>query len=164
MHFWPQIQAFLFLYKILQLDQFDQLDQFVRPNLTSNITILFSKSSPKIPKPGIFGLKFRHFCFSAKFRNQRNSKVLILNMTQPFKVLAQKYPNKAFLVKNTHTRHIGFKFRHFLFSAKFMELDKFEGADIKSKTLLFSNFSQKYTQIRHFWFQIQAFLCFHKIL
>ena len=35
-----------------------------------------------------------------------------------------------------------------------MELDKFEGADIKNKTLLFSNFSQKNTQIMHFWSQI----------
>ena len=60
------------------------------------MTILFSNSSPKIPKPGIFGPKFSHFCYFTKFYYYNNSKVLISNM----KILFQKYPNKAFLVPN----------------------------------------------------------------
>ena len=76
--------------------------------LISNMTILFSNSSPKIPKSGIFGPKFMYFCFFVKFRNLTNLRVLILNMTIAFlKILpkntqmrhfCQKYPNKAFLI------------------------------------------------------------------
>ena len=42
--------------------------------------ILFSGSSPKIPKSGIFGSKFRYF-FSVKLFNHTKSRVLISNMT-----------------------------------------------------------------------------------
>ena len=41
--------------------------------------------------------------------------------------VAQKYPNKAFLVSN---------FRHF-FSHKILESDKFEGADFKYDIIVF---------------------------
>ena len=42
-------------------------------------------------------------------------------------------------------------------------LDKFEGADLKYDNSLLK-FQPKNNQIRHFWFQIQAFLFFRKIL
>ena len=47
----------------------------------SNIAILFSNSSPKLPKSGIFGPKFRNFHYFTKFCNYTNPKVLISNMT-----------------------------------------------------------------------------------
>ena len=44
-----------------------------------------SNSSPKIPKSGIFGPKFRYFCFSfVKFCKSTNFRVLISNMTIVF--------------------------------------------------------------------------------
>ena len=58
-HFWSQIQAFLYFCEILQSDKFEGAD-FKYDN------IVF-KFQPKIPKSGIFGPKFRHFCFSVKF-------------------------------------------------------------------------------------------------
>ena len=53
-----------------------------------------------------------------QFKNSllTNSRVLVSNMTIVFKVLAQKYPSKAFLVPN-----LGI----------FIHLDKFEGVDFK---------------------------------
>ena len=41
-----------------------------------------------------------------------------------FKILSQKYPNKAFLVKNT-------QIWAFLFLQKILQLGKFEGIDFK---------------------------------
>ena len=46
------------------------------------MTIFFSNSSPKIPKEGIFGLKFKHFYFFMKFCNF--ARVLISNVTIVF--------------------------------------------------------------------------------
>ena len=92
-HFWDQIQAFLFLFlqnlTIRQIREcwfqiwqylFQSLAQkypnkaLFWPNyafplkvLISDMTILFPGSSPKIPKSGILGSKFRHFCFLMKF-------------------------------------------------------------------------------------------------
>ena len=68
--------------------------------LTSNMTIVFESSCPKIPKQGIFSPKIRHFGFFAKFCSQINSTVLISNIHQDFEILAQKYPNEVFLVPN----------------------------------------------------------------
>ena len=47
------------------------------------------------------------------------------------KILAQKYPNKAFLVKNTQKWHFWSQIYPFLFLHKILELDKFEAADFK---------------------------------
>ena len=63
-------------------------------------------------------------------------------MTTVFKILAQNYANKAFLVTNVGI----FVFR------KILQLDKFEGADFKYDNTFFK-FQSKNTQIRHFWFQ-----------
>ena len=122
-HFWSQIQVFLFFRKILQLDKFEGAD--------------------------------------FKYDNSI------------FKILAQKYPNKAFLVKNTQIRHFWSQIQVFLFFRKISQLDKFEGADFKYDNSIFKILAQKYpnkaflvknSQIRHFCFQIQAFFFFRKIL
>ena len=82
-----------------------------------------------MPKCSIFGAKFRHNCFFAKFcRIDRNLRVLISNMTTSFlKILAQKYWNKAFLVPNLS----------FFFVCKILQLDKFEGVDFKYDNIFF---------------------------
>ena len=104
-------------------------------------------------------MKLRHFLsqiqssfFSAKFCYQTKLRVLISIMTQLFKILAEKYPNKAFWCQ----------IQTFLFFRTILQLDKFEGADFKYDIIVF-NFQAKYTQIRHFWSQIQESLFFHQI-
>ena len=53
-----------------------------------------------------------------------------------FKILAKKYPNKAFL-----------------FFPEILQLDKFEVADFKYDSIVFK-YQSKNTEIRHFWSQI----------
>ena len=57
-----------------------------------------------------------------------------------FKILAQKCPNKTFLVPH---------WVNFSFSQIFAKLDKFDGADFKYENS-FLKFYYKNTQIRHF--------------
>ena len=102
------------------------------------MTTQFSNSSPKLPKSGVFGPKFKHFCFFVKFCKQTNLRMLISNLTI---VLCQKYPNKAFLVPDI---------RHFCFFTKFCNYTN-------TKVLILNmnlKFQPKNTQIRHFWSQI----------
>ena len=122
--------------------------------LISNTTILFSNSSPKIPKSGIFGPKFTKFCFSATFCNQANSRVLISNVTILFLNSTSKRHNSGIFVP---------QFGYFYFFGKILQIDKFEGADFKYDNRFFKILAQKYpikafwvknTQIRHFWSQI----------
>ena len=58
-----------------------------------------------------------------------------------FKVLAQKFPNKPFLAKNTKIRHFCSQIYTFLFYHKISQLDKFKGADFQydKKNFLNSN-------------------------
>ena len=93
-----------------------------------------------------------------------NLRLLISNMTIVF---------LKSLPKNTQIRHFWSQIQVFLFFRKILQLDKFEGADFKYDNSIFKILAQKYpnkaflvknSQIRHFWFQIQAFLFFRKIL
>ena len=62
---------------------------------------VFSNSSPKIPKSGISGPKFKDFQFCNKLCNKTNSNTLISNMTNFFfQIPVEKYPNKVFLIPN----------------------------------------------------------------
>ena len=63
-------------------------------------------------------------------------------MTMAFKILAQKYPIKAFF---------GPKFPFFFF-CEILQVDKFEGVDFEYNNS-FLKFYPKNTQIRHFWSQ-----------
>ena len=124
------------------------------------MTTLFSISSQKIHKSDIFGPKFRHFCFfreileidkfeGADFKSDNSS----------FNILAQKYPNKEFFVKNIKIRHFwsqnqSFSFLQFCSSTNLKVL-------ISNMTIVFLKFQPKNTQIRHFWSKIQAFSLFH---
>ena len=88
-----------------------------------------------------------------------NLRVLISNIKISFlKLLSQKYPNKAFLVKNTQIRHFGPKFWHFCFFAKFcnqtnsrVQTSKHSKVLISNMTILPLNANTKEAQIRHFW-------------
>ena len=108
--------------------------------LISNMTIAFQNSSPKIPKQGIFGSKFRHFCFSAEFCNQTNSRALISNMTLLFSNSSPKIPKAG---------NFGPEFRHFCFFLKFCKQTNLR-VSISDLTIVFLKFFPKKTQIRHF--------------
>ena len=59
------------------------------------MTKIFSNSSSKIPKSGIFCPKFKDFYFS-----HQALRALIANMTMVFQNCCPKHPNEAFLVPN----------------------------------------------------------------
>ena len=65
--------------------------------LISNMTVLFSNSSPKIPKLDIFGPKFKGFIFAPNFlmRKIRGRRLQIW-----LSLCDSKHPNKAILVPN----------------------------------------------------------------
>ena len=78
----------------------------------AGMTILFSNSSPKIHKSGIFGPKFRHFCFFLwNFANRQiwgcwfkyDNSFFFFNSSPKivkYGIFGQKYPNKVFLAPN----------------------------------------------------------------
>ena len=81
-----------------------------------------------------------------------------------FQIPAQKCPNKAFLVKNTQTRHFWSQIWVFLFSRKILKLDKIEGPDLKFDNS-FLKFLPQNTQIRYFFSpKFSHFSFFHKML
>ena len=60
--------------------------------LISNKTKIFSNSSPKIPKSGIFGPKIKDFYFCTRLCNKINSGTQISNMTMTFSNSSPKIP------------------------------------------------------------------------
>ena len=66
-----------------------------------------------------------------------NFRILILNMTIAFKILAPKYPNKAVFIGN-----LGIFFFH-----EILQFDM-----LTSNMTIFFKFQSKKTKIRHFWF------------
>ena len=86
--------------------------------LISNMTTVFSNSSPKIPKWDIFCPKFKNFYIYTKLCSKTNSRTLISNMTITFSNSSQKY---ASLVPNL---------RIFILHQT-LQSDKFEGIDFK---------------------------------
>ena len=71
-----------------------------------------------------------------------------------FKILDQKYPNEAFLVKNTQKRHRCCQTEAFLFLRETFPFDKFEDDDFK-KTTSFLNLLPKIAKKRHIWSKIR---------
>ena len=67
-----------------------------------------------------------------------------------FKILDQKYPNEAFLVKNTQKRHRWCQTEAFLFLRETLPFDKFEDDDLKYYNIV-SKFQSKNIQIKQFW-------------
>ena len=77
-----------------------------------------------------------------------------------FKILDQKYPNEAFLVKNTQKRHRWCQTEAFLFLRETLPFDKFEDDDFKKTTGIFG---QKYAN-KFFLASNLGFLLFSKNL
>ena len=100
------------MHQILHLDKFEGAD-FKYDNIVSN-------SGPKIPKSGVFGpiLEIDKL-EDADFKYDNSI----------FKILAETYPNKAFLVKNIQIKDFWSQICVFLFSGQILQLDKCEGAD-----------------------------------
>ena len=65
-----------------------------------NLTIIFSNSSPKIHKLGIFGPKFTDFYFARNLAIRQIWGRWFQIWEWLFRILAQKYPNEAFFVLN----------------------------------------------------------------
>ena len=94
------------------------------------------------------GCKFRHFCFFANFCKQTNLRVQHPHFKYDnsfFSILAQKYLNNTFLVKNTQIWNFLSQILTFLFLRKILQLDKFEGIDFKCNNS-FLKFCRKNTQ------------------
>ena len=86
------------------------------------MTIVFLNfSSPKRSKLGIFGPKFKDFCFYTKLCCKTKSRALITKRTAVFQNCFPKHPNKACLVPNS---------RMLVFAQNFA-LEKLEGVDCK---------------------------------
>ena len=87
-----------------------------------DMTIVFSSSTPKIPILGIFGRKFRRFCFLfRKILPLNKFWVLVSNMTLPFSNTTPKIHKMEILVTNLWI--------FILHQA--LQLEKFEGVDFK---------------------------------
>ena len=64
--------------------------------LISIMKLVFSYSSPKIPKSDSFSPKFNYFHFCTKLYNKMNSRTLILHVTIVFKIAAQNTNIRSF--------------------------------------------------------------------
>ena len=62
------------------------------------MTIIFSNSSPKIRKLGIFGSKFKNFYFAVYFAIRKIWGCWFQIWERFFRILDQKYRNKAFFL------------------------------------------------------------------
>ena len=67
--------------------------------LISIMKLVFSYSSPKIPKSDSFSPKFNYFHFCTKLYNKMNSRALILRMTIVFQSCAPKHLHQVFLAQ-----------------------------------------------------------------
>ena len=108
--------------------------------LISNMTILFSTSSPKIPKPGIFGSKFKDFYFASYFPRRQIRGRWLQIWQWFFQIPAWKYPNTPFFVLNISI---------FYFCMKLCILKNFRLLISKTAIVLFQ-IPAKNTQIRNF--------------
>ena len=66
------------------------------------------------------------------------------------KILPQKTPNKAFLVKKTKSGTFCPKFTHFCFFRQILQLKKFEGADFKYDNSILFIIIVEMTEIKYF--------------
>ena len=118
------------------------------------LTILFSNSSPKIPKSGMFGPRFKHFYFCTKLCSKTNSRVLISNMTILFSNSSPKIPE---------SRIFGPKFKDFCFCTK--RYYKTDSRMLISNSRIFFQIPvQKYSNKAFLALNLGIFLFFCKIL
>ena len=101
---------------------------------TTDMTISFSNSSPKIPKQGIFGLKFKEIYFRIKLCNETNLRALISNMTILFSNPSPKIPITGIFSP---------KFKDFYFCTKLCNKTNSK-ALISNMTIIFQNYCPKH--------------------
>ena len=99
--------------------------------LISNMTMLFSNSSPKLPKSGIFSPQCKNFQFGTNLCNKTNSRTLISNMAIVF---------SKFQAKNIQIRYFWSLIQVFSFFTKFCN-QKNSRVLISNMIILFSNSS-----------------------
>ena len=129
------------------------------------MTILFSNSSPEILKLDIFGPKFRGF-FPWILQIDKLEGADFKYDNSFSKHLAQKYPNKEYLVQNTQIRHFLVKntqIRHFwsqiwtfLFLRKFYNYNNLKVL-ILNMALFFYNSSPKIPKLSTFGPKLRYF-------
>ena len=123
-HFWSEVRDFCFFVKFCKQKNLRVL--------ILNITIVFLQFFPK-------NTQIRHFwsqiqglmCFRKILQLEKLQGADFKYDNSIFKILAQKYINKAFLVKNMQISHFCSQIQAFLFFRDILQLDKFEGADFK---------------------------------
>ena len=123
----PNLKIFIFA---------PNLQQGKLRTLISNMTVIFSNSSPKIRKSDIFNPKFKNFYFLHEIWSKANLRVLMSNMTMVFQNCYPKHLNKAFF---------GSKFKNSNFC---MELCNYTiwRAFIRNMTIVFQHSSQRSKQ------------------
>ena len=119
----------------------------------SNMTIVFSNSSPKIHKSGIFGPKYK--LFFHKILQLDKFGVLISNMKILFSNSISKYPKKTFLVPKLGNFVFFYEvfFHDFCFRTKLCNKTN-SRTQISNMTNSIFKFHFTKTQINHFWSQI----------
>ena len=122
------------------------------------MTMLFSKSSPKIPKSGIFGPKFEDFYFCTKLCYKANSRMLTSNMTIFSSYSTKKYANKAFLVQNLDVFIFSWNYADFKYDNTFFNIPvKQENWRISNMTIVISNYSPKICKLSIFLSRFKNF-------
>ena len=107
--------------------------------MISNIAILFSTSSQKIPKSGIFVPKFRHFCFAPNFALTEIQGVDFKNDNDFF-----EFQSKSTLIKCFCP-----KCKYFVFLHENSHIKKFGSTDFENDNNFFQIPAEN-TQIRNF--------------
>ena len=114
------------------------------------MTIVFQNSSQKNPNKALLVPNFGISLFHNILQLHKFKGAYFKSHNSFFKILAQKYPNKAFLVKNTQKWSFWPQILVFLLAHKLLQLDKLKGTDFKSRNSFLRILAQKY--------QNQAFL------
>ena len=125
-YFGPRFRDFYFYTKLC--------NKTISRELISNMTILFSNSSPKRPELRFFGCKFKDFYFSTSFYCKANSRKLISNM----RIFVFK-----FQPKNTQISHFWSQILTFFLSQNFA-IRKIRGCWFKIWQYMLKTLSQKY--------------------
>ena len=154
--FLSQIQAFLLISEILEIDKFEDA-VFKYDNRFSKCLIQNHQNKAFLVK----NTQIKHFWSQtlAFFVSRQNSAIRQIRGSsfqirqQFFKILVPKYPFKELFIQN-----LGI----FVFSQIFFQIDIIEGADFKHDNISLK-LLPKNTEVRHFQSQFQVFLLFCKI-
>ena len=125
-YFWSKIQAFLFFQEILELEKIEGADL--------KYDILFSNSSPKIPKSGIFGPIFKDFQFCIKLCSKTNSN----DTDFKYDKISFEFQSKDIQIRLFWSLIQAFSFFH-----EISQSDKFQGTAFKYENIIFKFQSNK---------------------